>query len=45
MNDQAIAKFGRSLRGALIGRRHPEYEEARKLYKALSHLAFFTVHY
>jgi hypothetical protein len=30
MNDEAIAKFGQSLRGALIGRSHPEYEEARK---------------
>jgi FAD/FMN-containing dehydrogenase len=35
MNDQAIAKFGQSLRGALIGRSHPEYEEARKLYNAM----------
>jgi hypothetical protein len=32
MNDEAIAKFGQSLRGALIGRNHPEYGEARKLY-------------
>ena len=35
MNDEAIAKFGQSLRGALIGRNHPEYEEARKLYNAM----------
>jgi hypothetical protein len=35
VNDQAIAKFGQSLRGALIGRSHPEYEEARKLYNAM----------
>ena len=35
MNDEAIAKFGQSLRGALIGRSHPDYEEARKLYNAM----------
>ncbi len=35
MNDEAIAKFGQSLRGALIGRNHPDYEEARKLYNAM----------
>ena len=35
MNDVAIAKFGQSLRGALIGRSHPEYDEARKLYNAM----------
>src|SRR5271165_1568239 len=35
MNDEAIAKFGQSLRGPLIGRSHPEYEEARKLYNAM----------
>ena len=35
MNDEAVAKFGQSLRGALIGRDHPEYEEARKLYNAM----------
>jgi FAD/FMN-containing dehydrogenase len=35
MNDEAIAKFGQSLRGALIGRTHPEYDEARKLYNAM----------
>ncbi len=35
MNDQAVAKFGLSLRGALIARGHPEYEEARKLYNAM----------
>jgi hypothetical protein len=35
MNDQAIAKFAQSLRGALIDRSHPEYEEARKLYNAM----------
>jgi FAD/FMN-containing dehydrogenase len=35
MNDEAVAKFGQSLRGALIGRDHPEYEEARQLYNAM----------
>jgi len=35
MNDEAIAKFGQSLRGVLIGRNHPEYREARKLYNAM----------
>ena len=35
MNDEAVAKFGPSLRGALIARGHPEYEEARKLYNAM----------
>jgi FAD binding domain/Berberine and berberine like len=35
MNEDAIAKFGQSLRGPVIGRTHPEYEEARKLYNAM----------
>jgi hypothetical protein len=35
MNDEAIVQFGQSLRGALIGRNHPEYGEARKLYNAM----------
>ena len=35
MNDEAIAKFAQGLRGALIGRSHPEYEEVRKLYNAM----------
>jgi FAD/FMN-containing dehydrogenase len=35
MNDEAITTFGQSLRGALIGRNHPEYDEARKLYNAM----------
>ena len=30
MNDEAIAKFGQSLRGALIGRNHPEYRGGAK---------------
>ena len=35
MNDEAITKFGQSLRGTLIGRSHPEYDEVRKLYNAM----------
>ena len=35
MNNEAVARFGQSLRGALIGRSHPEYEDARKLYNAM----------
>jgi FAD/FMN-containing dehydrogenase len=35
MNDEAVAKFGQTFRGALIGRDHPEYEEARQLYNAM----------
>jgi FAD/FMN-containing dehydrogenase len=35
MNDDAIANFAQSLRGPVIGRNHPEYEEARKLYNAM----------
>ena len=35
MNDEVIAKFAQSLRGPVIGRNHPEYEEARKLYNAM----------
>ena len=35
MNDEAIAKFAQGLRGPLIGRSHPEYEETRKLYNAM----------
>lgn len=35
MNDEAFAKFGQSLRGTLIGRDHPEYDEARKLYNGM----------
>jgi FAD/FMN-containing dehydrogenase len=35
MNEEAITKFGQSLRGALIGRGHPDYDEARKLYNAM----------
>ena len=35
MNDQAVAKFAQHLRGPVIGRNHPEYEEASKLYNAM----------
>ena len=35
MNDEAIARFAQGLRGPVIGRGHPEYEEARKLYNAM----------
>src|ERR1700730_15479484 len=35
MKDDAIVKFGQSLRGALIGRSDPSYDDARKLYNAM----------
>jgi len=35
MNDETIASFAQSLRGPLLGRDHPEYAEARKLYNAM----------
>src|ERR1700733_12229727 len=35
MNEDAIAKFAQELRGPVIGRNHPDYEEARKLYNAM----------
>ena len=35
MNKEAIAKFAQGLRGSVIGRNDPEYEEARKLYNAM----------
>jgi len=35
MNEEEIAKFAQGLRGPVIGRSHPEYEEARKLYNAV----------
>ena len=35
MNDEAIGKFAQSLRGAVIARNHPDYEEARKLYNGM----------
>ncbi len=34
MND-AVVKFGQSLRGTLIDRDHPDYDEARKLYNGM----------
>ena len=33
--DDAIARFKAGLRGALIGRGDPDYDEARKLYNAM----------
>ena len=35
MNPEAIAKFSEGLRGPAIGREHPEYDEARKLYNGM----------
>ena len=35
MIDEAIARFSQGLRGQAIGRDHPEYDEARKLYNAM----------
>src|SRR5262245_31929316 len=35
MDSDVIAKFGQSLRGTLIGRDHPDYDEARKLYNGM----------
>jgi FAD/FMN-containing dehydrogenase len=35
MDQEIITKFGQSLRGALIDRNHPEYDEARKLYNGM----------
>jgi FAD/FMN-containing dehydrogenase len=35
MNNEDTAKFASVLRGALIGRDHPEYDEARKLYNGM----------
>ena len=35
MSDAAIAKFVEALRGQVIGRTHPGYEEARKLYNGM----------
>jgi hypothetical protein len=35
MNKEEIAKFAQGLRGPVIGRGHPDYEEARKLYNAM----------
>jgi FAD/FMN-containing dehydrogenase len=35
MKKETIAKFAQSFRGHVIGRDHPEYEDARKLYNAM----------
>ena len=35
MNHEAIAAFAQNLRGSVIGRDHPQYDEARKLYNAM----------
>src|SRR3982075_1041327 len=35
MNNEEIGKFAQSLRGTLIGRDHPDYDEARKLYNGM----------
>lgn len=35
MIEEAIARFAQGLRGQVIGRSHPDYEEARKLYNAM----------
>jgi FAD/FMN-containing dehydrogenase len=35
MNHEAIAAFAQNLRGPVIGRDHPQYDEARKLYNAM----------
>ena len=35
MNADAIATFTQSLRGPVLGREHPEYDEARKLYNGM----------
>jgi FAD/FMN-containing dehydrogenase len=34
MNNETIAKFAQGLRGPVIGRDHPDYDYARKLYNA-----------
>ena len=35
MNKETIASFAQSLRGPVIGRDHPDYDEARQLYNAM----------
>ena len=35
MNPETIANFAESMRGPVIGRHHPEYDDARQLYNAL----------
>jgi FAD/FMN-containing dehydrogenase len=35
MNDGTLADFAKGLRGPLIARNHPDYEQARKLYNGM----------
>ena len=35
MKNSAVTKLGEALRGTLIGRDHPDYDEARKLYNGM----------
>ena len=35
MRDEAVASFGKSLRGAVIGRDDADYDETRKLYNGM----------
>ena len=35
MRDEAMTKLGESLRGTLIGRDHPDYEDACKVYNGM----------
>jgi FAD/FMN-containing dehydrogenase len=35
MKNETVANFAKSLRGTVIGRDHPDYDEARKLYNAM----------
>ncbi len=35
MTNEAVAQFSQGLRGRVIGREHPNYEEARKLYNGM----------
>ena len=35
MNPEIIANFAEIMRGPVIGRDHPEYDDARKLYNAM----------
>jgi len=35
MKEEIISQFAQSIRGSVIGRDHPEYEAARKLYNAM----------
>ncbi len=35
MNPEIIAKLAETMRGPVIGRDHPDYDDARKLYNAM----------